>query len=255
MIYTIRATSGREEILIDILSSKIRTEGLEVKSLFHPAEIKGYVFVEGESGAIHKAMQGVLHAKGLIEKPIRFEEIQHFLEAKKGKIKLDEGDTVEIIGGPFKGEKGQIKRIDKAKDEITIELLEATIPIPVTISTEFVKILKRARPDEEAPEKPVTRIEEEPEEDERSVFDEPMKEEEPKEEPARKKKPSLHDLKKDLMEKQEEEPEPVKPKEEKPAEPKEGSEDWLLAELEKEEDKKKKKHHEPAEPEEGEEDG
>ena len=54
-------------------------------------------------------------------------------------------DIVEIIGGPFKGEKGRVVRYDKVKREITIELLEVAVPIPVTVSVEFVKLLEKAK--------------------------------------------------------------------------------------------------------------
>jgi len=145
MIYTIRTTSGREDIVIDLLTTKLQHSELNVKSVFHPAEIKGYIFIEGELGDIQKSMKGLMHARGLIEKPIRIEEVQHFLESKKSKTLVNIEDTVEIMGGPFKGEKGKIKRIDQAKDEVTIELMEATIPIPVTIATEFIKVLKKAK--------------------------------------------------------------------------------------------------------------
>lgn len=155
MLYTIRTTTGREDIVIDLLSTRIKSQGSDIKAVFHPAEIKGYVFVEGKLGAIQKAMQGMMHARGMIEKPIQLAEIQHFLEYKKARIKLSEEDIVEIVGGPFKGEKGKIKRIDKVKDEVTIELMEASIPIPVTIATEFIKIIKRAKPEAEEPEKAV----------------------------------------------------------------------------------------------------
>jgi transcriptional antiterminator NusG len=153
-IYTIRTTSGREDVVIDMLESNVRAAKTDVKSIFHPAEIKGYIFVEGGLGAIQKSMHGLMHAKGLIEKPVRMEEIQHFLEQKKAIIRVSEGDTVEIIGGPFKGERGEIKRIDKVKDEVTIELLEASIPIPVTIATEFIKIIKKVKAEEITPAKP-----------------------------------------------------------------------------------------------------
>lgn len=153
MIYAIRTTSGREDIVIDIMSSNVRSQGLPIKSIFHPAEIKGYVFAEGSSGAIHKAVQGLMHVRGIIEKPIGLDEIKHFLELKKDRIRVEEGNIVEIIGGPFRGEKGKITRVDSVKDEVTIELLEASIPIPVTIATEFIKIIKReAKEGEEAKE-------------------------------------------------------------------------------------------------------
>lgn len=143
MIYAVRTTSGREDIVIDLLTTKIRARAPDIKAIVHPGEIKGYVFVEGGLGSVQKVLQGVMHVRGVIETPIRMEEIQHFLEHKKSVIKIEEGNVVEIIGGPFKGEKGKITRIDKVKDEVTIELLDATIPIPVTIAAELVKIIKK----------------------------------------------------------------------------------------------------------------
>jgi transcriptional antiterminator NusG len=149
-IFAIRTTSGREDIVIDIMSTKLRTHALEVKSVFHPAEIKGYVFAEGSSGAVHKAVQGLMHIRGVIDKPVPLDDIKHFLETeRKDRIHVEEGNIVEIIGGPFKGEKGKITRVDSVKDEVTIELLDASIPIPVTIATEFIKIIKRAKENSE----------------------------------------------------------------------------------------------------------
>jgi len=145
-IYIVRTTSGREEIVLDMLSTAAHGGKLDIKTIFHPAEIKGYIFVEGSLGSIQKALHGMMHVKGLIEQPIKLDEIRQFLEYKKERISVDLGDIVEIIGGPFKGEKGKIKRVSKNKDEITVELLEATTPIPVTIATEFVKVIKHATP-------------------------------------------------------------------------------------------------------------
>ena len=145
-IYAIRTTSGREDMVIDIMATRIRGSGLGVKTVFHPAEIKGYVFAEGTSGAVHKAVQGLMHIRGVIDKPVPLEDIKHFLETeRKDRIRPEETNIVEIIGGPFKGEKGKITRVDSVKDEVTIELLDASIPIPVTIATEFIKILKRTK--------------------------------------------------------------------------------------------------------------
>jgi len=170
MIYTIRTTTGREDIVVDLLESRLKAEqGLDIKTIFHPAEIKGYVFIEGNLTSIHKAMVGLMHAKGLMEKPVALDEIKHFLEVKKTRIKIDIDDVVEIIGGPFKGERGKIKRIDSVKDEVTIELLEAAIPIPVTIATEFIKVVKKAHPETAAEKEKADTAEEK--ESEKSIFD------------------------------------------------------------------------------------
>jgi transcriptional antiterminator NusG len=143
-IYIIRTTSGREDIVLDMLSSKVGPQSLNIKAIFHPAEIKGYIFVEGSLGSVQKALHGMMHVKGVIEQPVNMDEIRRFLEYKKERIVIGVEDIVEIIGGPFKGEKGKIKRISKNKDEVTVELLEASTPIPVTIATEFVKVVKHA---------------------------------------------------------------------------------------------------------------
>ncbi len=143
MIYTLRTTSGREDIVMDMLNSRVKAEKLDVKAVIHPSELKGYIFIEGATADIHKALRGVMHTKGLIEKPVKIGDIQHFMETKVSEIKVDVEDIVEIMGGPFKGEKGKIKRVDSNKNEVTIELLEASIPIPVTIATEFIKVTKK----------------------------------------------------------------------------------------------------------------
>ncbi len=143
MIYTLRTTSGREDIVMDMLNSRVNAEKLDVKAIIHPSELKGYIFLEGSTGDIHKALRGVMHTKGLIEKPVKIADIQHFMKTESVEINVEIGDIVEIMGGPFKDEKGKIKRVDKAKNEITIELTEASIPIPVTIATDFIKVIKK----------------------------------------------------------------------------------------------------------------
>ena len=140
-IYTLRTTSGREDIVADIMQAKIRSEKLDVKAILHPAELKGYLFIEGNIGDIHKVVQGMLHIKSLMEKPINLSDIQHFLEVKK--VKVNMGDIIEIVGGAFKGEKGRIVKVDEAKGEVTAELIEASMPIPITVATEFIKLVKR----------------------------------------------------------------------------------------------------------------
>lgn len=143
MIYAVRTTSGRENIVIDLLEDSIKAKGLDINVVVHPAEIKGYIFIEGNLGDIHKAVHGVMHVKGVIEKPITVAEVERFLVTKKKEIKIDINDVVEIIGGPFSGEKGKVQRVDSVKEEVTIELLEAAIPIPVTISIELIKLIKK----------------------------------------------------------------------------------------------------------------
>ena len=144
MIYSIKTVVGRENVVMEAVAAKAKTENLNIQSLFHPEEIKGYVFVEGDIKDIERAIQMVPHVRGLIKRPVELKEVQRFLQPKTVEVELNVGDVVEIIGGPFKDERGKVTRYDKVKREVTIELIEAVVPIPITVSVEFVKLLEKA---------------------------------------------------------------------------------------------------------------
>ena len=52
-------------------------------------------------------------------------------------------DIVELISGPFKREQAKVIRIDKTKEEVVVELLEAAVPIPITVKLDAVKVIRR----------------------------------------------------------------------------------------------------------------
>lgn len=143
MLYSVKTVVGRENVVMEAIAARAKRENLNILSLFHPEEIKGYVFIEGDLDAIEKAVQMIPHVRGLIKRPIELKDVQKFLQPKTVEIELNVGDMVEVIGGPFKNEKGKVVRYDKVKREVTIELLEAVVPIPITVSAEFVKLLEK----------------------------------------------------------------------------------------------------------------
>lgn len=144
MITTIRTTVGRENAVIETLANKIKNMGLAIKSIFHPGELKGYIFLEGEEEVINELIKGVPHVKGIIRKEVSMLDIKKFLEVKKIEIKINRGDVVEVTGGPFKNEKGKVTRVDEAKSELTIEFLEAAVPIPITIPIDSARLIEAA---------------------------------------------------------------------------------------------------------------
>jgi len=143
-VFTLRTTVGRENAVIETLANKIRNTGATVSAILHPDELKGYIFIEGDITGIEKAIAGVPHIRGLIRKEVKLEDIRKFLEAKRTEIKIARGDIIEITGGPFKNEKGKVTRVDEAKEEVTVELLEAAIPIPVTVPLDGVRLVQTA---------------------------------------------------------------------------------------------------------------
>lgn len=144
MIVTIRTTVGRENAVIETLTSRIKNMSLNIQSIFHPGELKGYIFLEGDIEVINELIKGVPHVKGIIRKEVSMNDIKKFLEVKKIEIKINRGDVVEVTGGPFKNEKGKVTRVDEAKGELTIEFLEAAVPIPITIPIDSARLIEAA---------------------------------------------------------------------------------------------------------------
>jgi transcriptional antiterminator NusG len=143
MIYTIKTVAGREDVVLESIAAKAKTYGLNILALIHPEEIKGYIFVEGEIRDIEELVRNIPHVRGVIKTPVEIKEIERFLEPKKVEIKIEVGYVVEVIGGPFKGTRGKVTRYDEAKREVTIEPLEVAVPIPITISVDFIKIVEK----------------------------------------------------------------------------------------------------------------
>jgi len=48
-----------------------------------------------------------------------------------------------MIGSTFKGEKAKVTRIDKQKGEVIVSLLGASVPIPVTVKIDNIKVIRR----------------------------------------------------------------------------------------------------------------
>ena len=83
MIFTVRTTVGREKTAIDSINVKIQGSSGPVKAVMSPAELKGYIFVEGDDeDSITEALRAVPHVKGLIKKKVEIEQIESFFENK-----------------------------------------------------------------------------------------------------------------------------------------------------------------------------
>ncbi len=144
MIFSVKTTVGQENMVAELLSSKQRKENENINAIAVVSDLKGYVFIEADNKTeIKKLTYNAPHVKGVIEKEVDLTEITHFFEEKPLTTDIHKGDRVELIAGPFKGEKAKVVRVDDAKDKITLELIEATVPIPVTVDAASVRVLDK----------------------------------------------------------------------------------------------------------------
>jgi len=145
MIFTVRTTVGQESLVVDILSSKIKRENLNIYSISVIPGLKGYVLIEAEDEVtLRRGISNTSHikGKGIVGGQVKIEELSGLLEAKPLMKSIKEGMKVELIAGPFKGSKAKVLRVNDAKEEVTVELLDEAVKIPVTIHAEHIRIIK-----------------------------------------------------------------------------------------------------------------
>ncbi len=148
-IFAVRTTAGQERNVADFIATKVETSKLPIKAIFVPEMMKGYVFIEADGPHfVDEAVAGIKHVRSRVPGIVSFSEIERYIIVKPVIEELDVEDTVEIVGGPFKGMKAKITRIDKTKEEVTLELLEATFTLPITVHADYVRLAEKAKKEE-----------------------------------------------------------------------------------------------------------
>ena len=152
-IYGLRTTANREDQVMDFIVSNAQKKKLEVFSVVRPHDMRGYIFVEAATKTdAEQAAFNVPYARGILPKTVDYKEIEHMLEQVKVEMNIQKNDIVEIISGPFRREQAKVTRIDKQKEDVVVELLEAAVPIPITVKMDAVKVIRRESEEEEKAE-------------------------------------------------------------------------------------------------------
>ncbi|MGD0645003.1 MAG: transcription elongation factor Spt5 [Candidatus Bathyarchaeia archaeon] len=145
-IFVVKTTTGQERNVARLIASKVEMNHIPIKALLVPDTLKGYVFVEADGPhLVEEAIVGLRHVRSRIPGLVSFSEIERYIVRKPVMEDLNEDDVVEITGGPFKGMRAKITRLDKSKGEVTLELLEATFTLPITVHSDYVKLVEKAK--------------------------------------------------------------------------------------------------------------
>ncbi len=146
-IFAIKTTSKQERTVADNILKAIETKATDIKvaSIIAPNELRGYVLIETpeQRNRIEQLVELIAHARVVTKGETTLAEVGHFLIPKPVVAGIDEGTIVELIAGPFKGEKAVVKRVDSAKEEITVELYESIVPIPITVRGDNVRVVEK----------------------------------------------------------------------------------------------------------------
>lgn len=144
--YIVRAALGKEDKFINSIEKIISAkEDHGIYAVFRPESVKGYIFVEAESlTKVVDNLRGIPNNKGVIKTPVRFEEFAKYFEKDGEQIIVNERDIVEIISGPFKGDRAKVVRIVPGKDEVIVEPINMAVPIPITMSIDDIRVIEEA---------------------------------------------------------------------------------------------------------------
>jgi len=145
-VFAVRTTAGQEKNVAEMIASRVETTKLPIKALLVPHMLKGYVFVEADGPHfVEQAIAGLKHVRSRVPGIVGFPEVERYIVVKPVIEELDTDDQVEVVSGPFKGMKAKITRVDKTKEEVTLELLEATFTLPITVHADYVRLVEKAK--------------------------------------------------------------------------------------------------------------
>lgn len=147
--FSVRTTAGQERNVANFIAARVEMdEELKrgIKAILVPEPLKGYVYIEAEGPHyVEEAIRGVKHLRSRAPGIIEFSEVERHVVARPVIDELHEDDVVEVISGPFKGMRARITRVDRAKEEVVLELLEATFTLPITVHADYVRLVEKAK--------------------------------------------------------------------------------------------------------------
>lgn len=140
-----KVTSGQERIAANMLQNKAGKVDLPIYSIIVIEGMRGYIIIEAEDELSCRQFITKEHnVKGMLNKPLVDEEINKLIQVKTFAQDIERGDTVEFTTGPFKGYKAKVLKVDELKSDITVELMDVVVPIPITTKMGSAKVIQKA---------------------------------------------------------------------------------------------------------------
>jgi transcriptional antiterminator NusG len=149
-VYVVKTTSGQEANVANLIYMRALTNKLPIYAVMVAEGLKGYVFVEAAGPHfVDDASSGIKHVKQRLQGVTSPADLERYLLVKPVVEELNVEDVVEVVGGPLKGMKAKIVKVDKVKNEVTLELLEAAVTMPITVNADYVRLVSRGKREKE----------------------------------------------------------------------------------------------------------
>jgi transcriptional antiterminator NusG len=156
-LYILKTSIGQEQNVAREIQARLSGSGSlkeiqdEIFGVLSPHFMRGYIFVE--ASALHH-VEKLIGRVGVSTTPMKncrkvlggespLGDVLPYLEPKAATAGIEEGSIVEIHGGAFRGQAARVTRVTESKEEVTVELFEAAVPVALTVRADQVRVTQR----------------------------------------------------------------------------------------------------------------
>ena len=156
-LYILKTSIGQEQNVAKEIQARLSGTGSlkdiqdEIYGVLSPHFMRGYIFVE--ASALHH-VEKLIGRVGVSTTPMKncrkvlggespLGDVLPYLEPKAATSGIEEGSIVEIHGGAFRGQAARVTRVTESKEEVTVELFEAAVPVALTVRADQVRVTQR----------------------------------------------------------------------------------------------------------------
>jgi len=143
--YAVKTSSGQEKAVANYVMSRRDISQKPIYSILVLDALKGYILFEADNAqVVNETTAGFKHVKSQVPGMIKLSDIEPLLATKPVITELSIDDIVEVLAGPFKGMTAKVNRLEPARSEVTVVLLDAPYHLQVTVDAKFLRIKEKA---------------------------------------------------------------------------------------------------------------
>ena len=156
-LYILKTSIGQEQNVAGEIRARLSGTGSlkdiqdKIFGVLSPHYMKGFIFVEATAlhhvqkliGRVGVGVTPLKNCSKVLDGEAPLEDVLPYLEPKAATSGIEEGCIVEISGGAFRGQAARGTRVAESKEEVTVELFEAAVPVALTVRADQVRVTQR----------------------------------------------------------------------------------------------------------------
>ncbi|MBH51339.1 MAG: transcription elongation factor Spt5 [Candidatus Marinimicrobia bacterium] len=156
-LYILKTSMGQEQNVAKEIRARLSGTGSlkdiqdKIFGVLSPSYLKGFVFIEATAlhhvekliGRVGVSATPMKNCRKVLDGESPLRDILPYLEPKAATAGIEEGNIVEIRGGAFKSATARVIGVSESKEEVTVELFEAAVPVALNIRADQVRVTQR----------------------------------------------------------------------------------------------------------------